>query len=92
MTNKQFLTDTQKDRDKRYMLLVYHIMMAYRMPIKLKSKKAKGIKYRYKCEPFRRVLEPKVIDRLDKVDTAVFKNKEWYNVFINTCKMNYAFL
>lgn len=92
MTNKQFRTDTKADFDKRYALLVYHIMIAYRMPIKLKSKKAKAVKYRYKDRPFRRVLDAPTIDRLDNIDTSPFRNKEWYNTFINRCKMAYAFL
>lgn len=92
MTNKQHLTETKRDRDRRFILLVYHIMIAYMMPFKLKSKKAKNIKYRYKCKPFRRVLDTDTINRLDKVETDALTNKEWYNVFINRCKMNYVFL
>lgn len=92
MKNKDWLRGTKKDYDKKYIIELYHIMIAYRMPIKLKSKKSKHIKYRFKSLPFERVLTPNVITRLDTVDTSKMNNSEWYNKFINRCKMNYVFL
>ena len=92
MKNGEWLRSTKKDYDKKYVILIYHMLVEYRRTINPKSRKAKDLKYRCKACPFERVLTSRVIDTLDCIDVSKLNNKAWYYAFIHRCKMNYVFL
>ena len=81
-----------KKRDRIFVMLLYHIIVGCAQPNKRVTTKRISLKYRFRDVPYHNILTNDVIERLDKIDTSGERNREWFIMFINRCKMEYAFM
>lgn len=78
--------------DRKFLILLWHIMVGCKQPSRRVTTKRISLKYRFKERPFDKILTPEVIDRLCKVYVGSVRNAEWFIMFVNRCKMEYAFM